>query len=453
MIIGGGYAGLLTAQALSEFFQQVTVVERDLIAEECASRNRTPQRHHSHGAMARWGEIIEELFPGIRAELAGLGAPVFDFGMSAPVLLPTGWTPRVAVGFMVQTFSWAALDACIRRRVLRNPRIRVLDGHDVCGILLGPDIAEVKGIMVRPCRTNGSLKDSVHLGADLVVEAGGRSSRLPKWLAAAGRDGPQTQTLDVPYAYASQVYEISRDAAPEWSVTQQMPYAPTVQCGGVALRVDHCHWFVTLMGAAGDLPTGKEEFADFARGLRNPHIAQIVAQGTPVSHIHRFTNLANRWHRYDRQRDFPDRLLVIGDAFCTLNPAYGQGLTVAAIQVLILRDLLRGWTRPQLDGLAHRFQRKAGRSVRLPWTVATSSDLGWAPQAPRGSTRAIRWYMSRAIAALPGDPHLYRHFCRVQHMIDKPTVLLRPELLRRVFRRCPQSDATRDQAGGNGKGF
>lgn len=446
VICGGGFAGLVTAHVLAEYFDRVTVIERDRLRDGHVVRPGIPQAHHVHGMMARGARVLEEFFPGLREELRQAGAPVFDFGAAFPVLTPAGWTPRDKAGVEAQSFSRTALEDRIRARVLAHPHITLLDGHVVCGLSATPARTAVNGVQVRPAAPlPDAANEPTTIPADLVIDAQGRSSQLPRWLAEAGWTKPATSVVDARYAYASRLYAQPAEPPPQWVCTLQMTYAPGVPHGGAVAAVDGRRWVVSLMGAAGHLPpSAPEEFKAFAAGLDNPHIAEAIRLGQPLSPVRRFTNLANRWHRYDQLHTrHAERLIVLGDALCTFNPVYGQGMTVAALQAGVLGDVLR--TRRaggRLDGAARDFQRRAAGIVRLPWLIATSGDLGWQDTRTGPFTRAVRWYLARVLAHIPHNPDLYRRFVLVQHMLKGPAILLTPRVLATVLRspRPPQRD-------------
>lgn len=65
VVIGGSMAGLFNARVLADYFEQVTLIERDRFPEGPEFRKGVPQSRHIHVFMAGGREIAERLFPGI----------------------------------------------------------------------------------------------------------------------------------------------------------------------------------------------------------------------------------------------------------------------------------------------------------------------------------------------------------------------------------------------------
>ncbi|MEU8825768.1 FAD-dependent oxidoreductase [Streptomyces sp. NPDC048636] len=439
VVIGAGFTGLLAARVLSARFARVTVVERDRLPPGTTHRSGLPQGRHPHGLLARGADIVEELFPGIRGDLAARGAPVFDFGSGFATRLPHGWAPRATVGVEAQSFDLTALESALCDRVRALPQVRFRDGFAVEGLELSADRRRAVAVLGRGRGCDDPDRAPVRIGADLVVDAGGRTSRLPAWLAAAGLPRPEERRVASPLVYSSRMYELPEGEAPEWLVSFEMTFPPLVSRGGAAITVDGTHRLVSLVAPAGQLPPPRDDAAlrEFAGSLRNPHFADVMTHSRPTTPAYRCPVGGNHWIRYHRLRRCPDRLLVLGDAFCAFNPVYGQGLTVAALQARLLGRLLAGAAAPA--GIARRFQRHAARIVLFPWLTATAADQGWSAAPPPPVARCVRRFLDTVMRRAPENPVLYAHFVRVQNMLVSPLVLLRPSLLRHLLRRTPRA--------------
>jgi hypothetical protein len=197
--------------------------------------------------------------------------------------------------------------------------------------------------------------------------------------------------------------------------------------------MENDRFLVTLFGILGDHPpTDPRGFTDFAASLQFPDIHQALRDAEPLDKSIPFRHPTSVRHRYERIPRFPDGLLVIGDALCTFNPIYGQGMSVAALQALALRAHLQQHTRPQ----PLKFLRQVGRIVDVPWNIATGGDLAF-PQVVGKRTMPMRFlngYLAKLLAGAAHDPRLGRAFLRVAGLVDPPHALLAPGVAARVLR-------------------
>ncbi|MGF1425766.1 NAD(P)/FAD-dependent oxidoreductase [Kitasatospora sp. LaBMicrA B282] len=417
VVVGGGFAGLVTARVLADHVDQVSVLDKDTLPDRAAHRAGTPQSRHPHALLARGAALLEDLFPGLRAELTDQGAPVSDFG-HFPMRYPTGWSPTVRSGLVLQTFSRPLLEFLIRRRVRALRNVTVHDATEVTALTTGD--ARVTGVLAR---ARGADRPSAH-PADLVVIADGRYSRLPGWLAEARLPPPRCLRVDGQLAYTSRLYQRRPDRDPGFQASLQATLAPTTPSGGVVVAIEDDRWLVCLFGAGGiSAPTTPEGFAAYAAALDNPHVKQIVEDCQPIGAIHRYAGLDGRWHRYDRLAPPLRGLAVVGDALCALNPLYGHGMTVAVQQALVLGEAV---TACPPDRACRVYQRRATRTLLLPWFMSTSLDRGWSPGPAPLTARAGRAVLLHLLGRIPTDPDLYRRFLNVQHLTASPLTLLPP---------------------------
>ena len=429
IVVGAGIAGLLATRVLADRFARVTLVERDEFAEdgeqissEAATRRGVPQARHLHGLLDRGRTAIEQLFPGFTSEMARRGAG------TAEVLIGTRWYVaglRVATAETGLTSVMATrplLEAVLRERTLAMPNVR-LRSHTTAHGLIGT-AHRVRGVVAV------SDNETCTLTGDLVVDAAGRGSRAPEWLTRLSARAPQEERLGVDLGYIFRFYR--RDPGAADGPASIIISTGANGHGGGAIRVEGERWHVTLAGMLGDHPpTDPAAFAAFAAGLAGPDIHDIVTGceplGDPVPH--RFRHSVRR--RFDRQPIVPQGFLVLGDALCSFNPLYAQGMTVAAQQALALRDCLHIPDRE----LPARFYVAAGKVVSAAWQLAASADLAHPGVAgPRGlRTRFANAYVARAQRAAHLDPRVARTFLRVANLVEPPTALLNPRIARRIL--------------------
>lgn len=422
VVLGAGLAGALAAAAAAAEGRTVTVVERDVLPAVPAPRPGVPQGRLLHVYLHRGLLAIEELLPGFRADLQAAGAVSFDSGDLA-WLGEFGWAPTGRPQFPLLSATRPLVEHVVLERVRRLPGVVVRDGVRVQGVRrgAGPDEPAwwVEGVTGAGVRTTTP--------ADLLVDATGRSSRLPVWLAAAGVGPAEVSEVDAHIGYAARRYDLGDSAVlPAGLVVLQTPRDPA---GGIALPVEDGRWLVGAIGA-GELrpPRDPDGFTRFLDGLRHDAVARLAHAGTPEGDVVVHRRTGNRRHHYERLRDWPPGLLVLGDALCAFNPVYGQGVTVAACEALVLRGALRRGLAP---GDERRLLRRFVRVAALPWAVATSGDLRYSPDARPSRLQALlgRWTQELDRLASHGDDLAMATVARVYHLMASPLLLLRPGLL------------------------
>ncbi len=166
---------------------------------------------------------------------------------------------------------------------------------------------------------------------------------------------------------------------------------------------------------------------------RRAAIAQVLDHLEPLDDGCTYRFQASVRRRYERLADFPDGLVVIGDALCSFDPAFGQGMSVAALEAVVLRaTLAEGRT-----GLGRRFFARAAHHVETPWQIV----VGGMPPAPGATARKpfperlLGSYLTALRYAAVDDPALASAFLRVAHLTAPPRSLTAPRYVARVLAR------------------
>jgi 2-polyprenyl-6-methoxyphenol hydroxylase-like FAD-dependent oxidoreductase len=429
VVLGASMAGLLAARVLADAYAQVTVIDRDDLPQTPMHRRGIPHGRHIHGLLARGQQALEELFPGFTAELVAQGVPAGDLLANGRLYFSGHRLRQAHTGLMVLSASRPMLEGHVRARVRALPNVRFIDRCDVVGLATTPDGRRVTGARVLR-RADGSAEEL--LAADLVVDATGRGSRIPAWLEALGYPRPPKEQVRIGLGYATRIYRqrpgaLGGDLAVLQAATPQHPRTGALQ----VLEGDR--WLLTLAGILGDHPpTDPDGFLAFARSLQFPDLYETVRDAEPLDDPVSFRFPASVRHRYERLDRFPDGLLVVGDAVCSFNPVYGQGMSVAALEALTLRRHLQRGIQPQ----PRRFLRDLARLVDVPWDMAAGGDLVF-PGVPGRRTLKVRLvsaYLTRLHAAAAHDAHLATTFVRVAGLVAPPQSLLRPGIVVRVLR-------------------
>jgi 2-polyprenyl-6-methoxyphenol hydroxylase-like FAD-dependent oxidoreductase len=427
IVVGASIGGLLAARVLAETFAAVTVVERDDLAVDAGSPRRgVPQGRHAHGLLARGREVLEEFFPGLSDELIGLGVPVRDLQAGFRWVNDGRLLRRAPSGLLGLGVSRPLLESRIRARVRGLPTVSLLDGTDATGLAAGADGRRVTGLRVLQ-RGAGTAERVVE--ADLVVDATGRGSRSPRWLEALGHQAPPVEQVHIGLAYASRSYRRAPDGPDGTAIGATADRAR----GGVMIAQEGDRWIVSFGGFLGDAPPlDHDGYTAYAATLPSPFIHEVIRDAEPLSDAVRFRFPASTRRRYERLRRFPDGYLVFGDALSSFDPVYGQGMSVAALEALELRDALAGGDR----GLAGRFFRAAASVIDGPWDIAVGGDLRFPGVQGRRTPRVrmVNAYLRRLHVAAEHDPEVGRAFLRVVNLVDRPERLLAPAVAARVLR-------------------
>lgn len=380
VVIGGSLAGLTAARVLSEFFTEVIVIERDRMGDLGEVRNGLPQAHHAHTLQPHGQTILEGLFPGLIEELIDHGAVQIDpekdiaYYREGQIRRPGGSNHQLTVAT-----SRTMIDDFLFKRVRELSEVDVKLRQEVLGLVMDEIHNRISGVRLRS-REN-PLEEEQVLSADLVIDASGRGSRSPLWLAELGIRLPEDEIINPFAGYATMIFQKPQRLIDDWKVLYMRPNAPCDTRGGVIIPLDQERWMVTLVGMAGDYPpTSPDEFKDFASSLPSPILYQALEDAEPISDLHSFRRTENRRRRYDRLAQSLNGFLVLGDAAVILNPVYALGMTAAMIGAKQLQNSfieLHKMDSTDLNNLPNLYHQRLDRSLSGLWELVTEEDRKW----------------------------------------------------------------------------
>src|SRR5262249_50159460 len=215
IVIGGSIAGMLAARVLADHFEHVTIVDRDHFPRQPGPRRGVPQASHQHVLLLRGQMILERLFSGLTNGLLAAGAPMMDMGRDVEWLTPAGPALRFESGLTMLTCTRDLLEWSIRLSIAHDARVSLIPGTEVFGLLSTQDGSRITGIKMR-WRDAHTSEEPGPMAADLVVDAGGRSSRMPEWLKDLGYPVAEETVVNGFLGYASRLYELEKAERMDW---------------------------------------------------------------------------------------------------------------------------------------------------------------------------------------------------------------------------------------------
>jgi 2-polyprenyl-6-methoxyphenol hydroxylase-like FAD-dependent oxidoreductase len=289
------------------------------------------------------------------------------------------------------------------------------------------------------------LPDGV-VQADLVAVATGRGGQLPRWLEALGYPAPAEDELRVDIRYASRHLAIPDGCLGEDRLILISPQPGNPRGMGLFAQEDGT-WLLTLIGYGPEHwpPADDAGYLEFLASVAPADVLAAVTAGDPLDEVVTHAFPASRRRRYERLSRFPLGLIAIGDAISSFNPVYGQGMSVAALEAVALRQELEAGT----GRLPHRYFKATSKIVDVAWGLAIGSDLSL-PEVHGARpilTRMSNAWAERILQAAERDPSVAEVFGSVTDLLAPPAVLMRPRFAWAVVTRRSRHEAPQPSPG------
>ncbi len=434
VILGSSIAGLSVAAALKGRFQNIVLVDRDPAVDPKANRPGTPQASHGHNLLTQGYRLFADLFPGWESKLDGFDVPHLDWGGDVDLLGFYDWHVRSPSQYKTRSLSRSLLETAIYKNSFADTKLRKLEGWRWEKIILSDDRTKVTGVVL----TSGG--ESLCINATLVIDATGRSSRLPQMLRELGLSEVEVTNVDPKVTYASAIVHLKNPPAAKMVFIT--PKSMDIPTAAMLAKIENNQWMITLVGIGGLIPpTNQEKFIEFALRLRSPVVHEYLLGAEFLTPITLYGNTANRRRWYEKMSDFPSGLLAVGDSSVAFNPIYGQGMTVVAQQAVTLKEGRDG-------SFDRRLQGKISASTNMAWSMSTQRDAGIvrrinrdkssAPRSKRHKASFAQRLMLKVAAGAAQSPLLRDAYLGIAHLTNGPISLLAPRvLLRALFQKLP----------------
>jgi 2-polyprenyl-6-methoxyphenol hydroxylase-like FAD-dependent oxidoreductase len=435
VVLGGSMAGLCAARVLADAFEEVVVLERDEFPDDPVVRDGAPQTSQPHAMLEAGRATLEDLFPGFGEAVQAAGGLELDMTRDLDWYDQGGFVTSADAELPALYASRPLFEHVVRERVRDRDDVQLRGGCRFFEYRYDARAERVTGVRFRDAAGTETTLEGA-----LVVDATGRTSRTPEWLESHGYPAPETSEVGVDMTYST----VRIERPPEAQGGVLIAPEPDRPRGAAMMPAEDGRWEVVLQGIHGErAPADRETFIEWAEQLPGEEIAYQVREQEWLSDIQRYPFPASVRRHYEGLDRFPDGLVVTGDAVASFNPIYGQGMSVAALDALVLHHQLADG----LAGLGSRFFDEVSDVVDEPWRLAVVSDFIFdETTGPRPfGTDTFNHYVTRLLRRARHDGALTEAFFRVFRLERSATSLLRPSVLWRVFR--PQFGAPADPPG------
>jgi 2-polyprenyl-6-methoxyphenol hydroxylase-like FAD-dependent oxidoreductase len=417
-------SGLAAAGALADYFEKVLILERDSLPTRPVPRKGAPQSRHLHALLPGGHAALSDLFPNFAQDLIAAGAvPIGvnrDFRMEIPGLGPL---PQRDFGWFFYSATRPLIEMVTRRQVERLQNVAFREECAVSRIIVDPN----NGAMT------ATLERADEVRADLIVDASGRAAPTLGLLRSTGYSPPEETSIGVDLRYTTTTFAIPGDANHDWVGVGTWPNAPDSSHSGFIMPIEGNRWIVTFSGQLGLRPPDYYDgFMEYAQQLNTRTIYNAIKDAERISGFESYGFAASTWRRFERMEAFPRGLLPIGDSICRFNPVYGQGMSVAAQEARLLKQILKNRTTMSdpLDGLATTFFSESLPLIEGPWNMSAVPDMvypetrGERPPDFEGRIQYSRALLQAAVR----HSSVQRAFTEVQQLLKPPSILQEPDI-------------------------
>lgn len=436
IIIGGGIAGKLAARVLSDYFREIIILEKDPQSLEVTPRKGARQGEHLHALLHAGQYGLEELFPGITEKFYGSGAIKINSTMDLTWFHHGGWKLRYDGGYTTTLQTRPHLEYHMEQYIEQIPNITYQYQVTVKNFLYQIDDNRVTGVKIQLSNN----KSTEQLYADLVVDTSGSASLTSTWLEKAKITVPQ-EKLDIGLTYVSQKFKLPENPKRDWKIKLIYPNPPQEKVGGTISKVEGDQYIVTIIGYLNTI-SGKEiikredGFLELTRTLPKQDIYHELLNATSLKKpaIYRVPQI--KWKRIDKVKGFPNGLLLMGDTICRIDPVFGQGMSIAVLEALALRNILQE-QKVSMQQVITSYHKKVARIIAPIWKMVITEVFRYPAITGKKppELKIQQWYAKQVYLLSIERRDVYDSFIKVMNLVEPITFLMKPKIISSVLKR------------------
>ena len=437
IIVGASLAGLMAAKAISPYYSEVIILDKDKLEDKPIAHKGVSQGHHAHSILKAGEEALEELFPGVREELLNTGAHYVDFGNEIGWKHHGKWKASLSKPYYVLMQSRVFLEWSIRKRLLQSEGITLYQEAKVADVVFN-ELNEVSEVCIQSIDGKAETFD-----CDLLIDASGAANNIFKWFKKTDCELPEISKVNINLAYSSRNYKCPERFSPQYKAFLIYFGNSQPTHTGVMFSTEKKEVTVSLGGYQNNPPKDDDSFLSYAQQLDSPEIYSVIKDLEPAGSIKHYKFPEQNRKHFEKLKNAPNNLIFIGDALCRFDPVYGQGITVAALEAIALKQLLS--SKKKHSNLAHSFHKKASKIVSVPWFL--TSVEGFRLEHTTGKKplpigmKLIHWYLGNLFDVTSKSQKAYKTFLDVIHLKKKPTILFSPSIVFKVLGQSLQKKA------------
>ena len=436
VVIGGSIAGIAAAKVLTEKFDRVIVLEKDAPHTRREGRPGAAQGWHLHHLLTAGRIELERFFPGIIDDMVREGA--FDVDMAAQYRIRLGgsWKKPGTGDIQIVCAARPLLEWCVRRRLDTEPRVTFRYDAEVADLVYDRSGDAIIGVAVAG---DGDELDVVP--AEFVVDASGKNTHVPEILDRLGIGSPEAEQDIINCFYSTMFHTVPPER--QWDDKVMVicyAYRPFEDTYAAQYYTDSTRTTLSTTLVAYNCyspPRTAAEFREFAKLMPSAVIGDNIDGLEPASPIYNFRYPNMLRLRYEKKRNLPRALLVVGDAYTSADPVSGRGMTLALKEVREMQ-LLLGKLAPTDPRLPRRYFRTIAKMADTAWFVIREQNLrfDWLKDVDKKRPfyfKALTWYMDRVMEFVHDDPDTYNEFLAVVHLVKPAAALMTPRVASRVI--------------------